>query len=473
MKRGSITVFLALLLTVCITLSMVALEAARIHGLQTRLEEATASALDSVFAGYDSELLKEFDLFLLNTKEVSLADELQWYAAQELSPTLWQLLPSGNLFRQSVQEVEIWDITYADGRGGEVLIQNVLDYMKYRTVGIGLEAFMSQLKLLEDGEDAQQSLEQEQEASEQTSQKSLTEDISDEDREKYEEIMEESWLEKINKIRKDGWLEFVLPIDSAVSDTSISGKSLPSSRYTLASLFYRMSFGSISDQLLFSEYLLEHCTCFTTATASADLVCELEYILKGKKSDRENLKSTVQSLFLLRESMNLLALARSPSLTAQADTLAALMVGWTGLAPVIKLVQLAICAGWSVAETIVDLRTLLSGGNVPLLKDSSSWNLALEQVTDLVNGNRLLVGKQQDGLSYKDYLRLMLYTVGLQKKAYRTMDVIQLRMQRERADFDLLQCAYAVEVNVSATAAPLFYAVRQKYQLSTAQSRMY
>lgn len=473
MKKGSITVFLALLLTVCITLSLILLEAARVHGLNTRLEEAGVSAMDSVFACYDRKLLEEFDIFLLDTQEISVEEELEWYMNQELSPRRWNLLPSGNLFRQQVRDVELEEIVYADARGGEVFIQNILDYMKYRSAGLGLEVFGRQLGLLEKGDQAERDIQKELEKTQQESDKSFSETITEEEQKKYEELMKESWMEKLDKIRREGWLEFILPIDSAASSASVARRALPSDYLEAARWIYPAGYGGISDQLMFSEYLLEHCTCFTTAVSRSALVYELEYILKGKNNDRENLKKTIQSLILLREGMNLLTLIRSPSLTMEADKMAVVMVGWTGLAPVIKVVQLAICLGWSFAETIVDVRTLLAGGNIPLLKDTSGWNLSLEQVAELAGGNRLLVGKQQKGLKYEDYLRLLLYTVSIQTKAYRTMDIIQLRMEGYKEDFDILECAYGLQVRVQTAASPLFYPVKQGYLLSTRQSRMY
>lgn len=42
---------------------------------------------------------------------------------------------------------------------------------------------------------------------------------------------------------------------------------------------------------------------------------ELEYILNGKTSDKENLKSTVNSLLLMREGLNLFSAWKDPVLS--------------------------------------------------------------------------------------------------------------------------------------------------------------
>ena len=45
-----------------------------------------------------------------------------------------------------------------------------------------------------------------------------------------------------------------------------------------------------------------------------------------------------------------------------------------GLAP---LMEGAILLAWAYAESIYDVKSLLSGGRIPLLKDSGSWHYSL------------------------------------------------------------------------------------------------
>lgn len=63
-------------------------------------------------------------------------------------------------------------------------------------------------------------------------------------------------------------------------------------------------------------------------------------------------------------------------------------------------------AGWSFAEAIVDVRTLLSGGNIPIIKSSESWTLEFSQIADFLDGDLFLTAKENNGLSYDEYLRL-------------------------------------------------------------------
>ena len=94
------------------------------------------------------------------------------------------------------------------------------------------------------------------------------------------------------------------------------------------------------------------------------------------------IKSTVNSLLLMREGLNLFSAWKDPVLSSQAETAATTLVGWTGVYPAIKLTQFTMTAGWSFAEAIVDVRTLLSGGNIPIIKNSEvgHWSFHRSQI---------------------------------------------------------------------------------------------
>ena len=68
---------------------------------------------------------------------------------------------------------------------------------------------------------------------------------------------------------------------------------------------------------------------------------ELEYIIGGQKSDRENLKKTVNRILLIREGMNYATLAKSAKMRGEAMALAAAITGGSSTAGICR----------SIAET--------------------------------------------------------------------------------------------------------------------------
>ena len=475
-KRASITVFLSLLLVLFIGFIMAMTEHARIGGLKQRLTSALDSAMDSLFSMYDRELLDEFDLLLLN--ENGLSDNkdpeevLTEYLTKNINSKQDHLLLSGNLYRATDCSTEVENTVSIVENEGELFARSVLEFMKYRTLGIAIDKVQEQLDDLKTGENAKKQAEDEKKQDKENFDKAFSEKTK-EDQEQYEKELGDSWLDKVEKLKEDGWLSFVLPFDQVASAYEITAGDLPSKWRTVNFTWYHSAIGEIEENFLFTEYLLEHCRCFTSPAKTKQMAYELEYILNGKTTDKENLKATVNSLLLLREGMNLFSAMKDQVLSGQAEAAATALVGWTGVYPAIKLTQFAMLTGWSFAESIVDVRTLLSGGQIPIIKNAQSWSLSLSQIADFLDGDLLLTAKEQDGLTYNDYLRLLLYAQGRSDRRYRTMDVIQLRIREKNPDFSMVDCIGAVEVSAKMKISPIFYNFGSNYELSCGQSRMY
>ena len=157
-KRASITVFLSLLLVLFIGFIMAMTEHARIGGLKQRLTSALDSAMDSLFSMYDRELLDEFDLLILN--ENGLSDNkdpeevLTEYLTKNINSKQDHLLLSGNLYRATDCSTEVENTVSIVENEGELFARSVLEFMKYRTLGIAIDKVQEQLDDLKTGENA-------------------------------------------------------------------------------------------------------------------------------------------------------------------------------------------------------------------------------------------------------------------------------------------------------------------------------
>ena len=65
--KGSITVFLSLILTPVLAVIICMTESAAYSAARMKCEVATDMALESVFAEYNRELLKRYDLYFIDT----------------------------------------------------------------------------------------------------------------------------------------------------------------------------------------------------------------------------------------------------------------------------------------------------------------------------------------------------------------------------------------------------------------------
>lgn len=213
----------------------------------------------------------------------------------------------------------------------------------------------------------------------------------------------------------------------------------------------------LTEQLLINEYLLGRFGNLREPAEDQVLCYELEYILKGKETDKKNLEAVAEELLLLRSGMNLIYLLGNAEKRAEAESLAILLTGFTGMYGVIKVTELLILTVWAQAEGIADVRTLFAGNRVPLMKDELSWKLSLEGLIRLNPSELPSYTQEENGLTYQDYLRLLLVKENRAKRNGRTMDVIQGVIRKKYdAGFSLEECVTELVIRTEFKAEPVF-----------------
>ena len=124
----------------------------------------------------------------------------------------------------------------------------------------------------------------------------------------------------------------------------------------------------------------------------------------------------------MREGLNFLYLQQDGAKQAQALSAAAAIAGASVNPAVIHAVKEGILAAWAYMESICDVRALLSGGKIPLIKDAACWQ------TQLMNLENALAGEykgETNGMSYENYLDALLYLKTAKHAAYRCMDLME------------------------------------------------
>ena len=212
------------------------------------------------------------------------------------------------------------------------------------------------------------------------------------------------------------------------------------------------------ERFLFGEYILTHFSDATDKLPETALDYEAEYILAGKKSDRDNLGAAVADIVALRTGCNLISLLKDSQKKAETYSLATSLVGFTGMPVVIKVMQLLVMAAWSLAESIADAKTLLEGGKVETIKDGDDWAVSIWALKEF-GKEKLGIKGREKGLSYEDYLRLLLLVQGEVQQRFRTMDMLQADIcKRENEDFRVAECVTGLKLNASFEAPMLFLA---------------
>ena len=198
---------------------------------------------------------------------------------------------------------------------------------------------------------------------------------------------------------------------------------------------------NILTDIIFDEYLLEKLPDYTDGGGGDSLNYAVEYVLAGKESDIQNLEYVVNRLLVIREALNFIYLQKDIQKQEEAYTLAAALVGVTGIPPLIEAAKTGILMAWAFQESTNDVSALLEGKKVPLMKSAATWNQESDQ-----------------GISYQDYLRLLLLTQKREKKTMRTLDLIEnrIRIMKDCPNFRIDNCTETMRFHLKFSAPRIF-----------------
>ena len=469
MKRGSITVFLALILSASLVFMLVVTESSRYAGLRLISRQAGGAAADSVLASFDRTLLEDYGLLFYDGGrgaesircEVIENDFLHYYYENANKS---KLLTGGSFFRIGRADVRLSEIITAVDYNGEIFVRSALDFFKYDAIEELVERIRKALDMVDKGAEVLEAAENgnEEDLLEQLKPMTPAEGTGAEgeegfDQERLEEEIEESAIGAAQKVRAKGWLWLALPGEKTVSGKQLATAGLPSQTQRDTRRLSNKSslFNSTTDCVMFNEYLLSLFPCFLSEEPETGLHYQIEYLITGKQGDDKALRSVLDRLLLMRQGMNMMNLLTDSSKRATVEQITMVLVGWTGIAPLIAAVEVALIGAWAFAESIMDMRILLSGGRVPVVKTAGDWSLSLSNVKDFLLGAAFPPSEHPNGLSYEDYLRLLLYLTDSHDLAYRAMDLIQTAKRETDPSFTMSSQIYAMEFKTTVSATEL------------------
>ena len=134
-------------------------------------------------------------------------------------------------------------------------------------------------------------------------------------------------------------------------------------------------------------------------------------------------------LLLIREGINASCLMADAGKRAQIQALALAIASGFLIPPAAVAIEAALILCWSFAESILDLRELFHGGRVPLTKTAATWQLSLENLPNLLEGLDSQRRDAKGGMSYEDYLQVLLLSKSKAVKLTRGMDMIEVEIR--------------------------------------------
>lgn len=479
-RKGAITVFLSLICVLFLSLLCTAVESARVQGCRAKAAAALDMGMFSVLGAFERELLDEYDVFFLDGAEGSgsystdaLSATLENYMSYNADPNRDRLFDGFDPFGIQMTEARITGIGLATDDRGEALYQQAVGFMRENLATEAVSAWLERKKEGEELEKAGEIYKQRDsditkelaELGEQ--QKQLEQKDAADGQETKPPAVPESRnpLTIIKKLKNEGILGVVLRDKGAVSQ-----KSLPDDRPSKRSLRkgnlpVEKKYGGILDDMIFQEYLFERFTLFTDPKEEQVLDYGLEYILCGKSSDEKNLSSVALKLLLLREGANFVYLTGDAASKSAAQAMATALVGWIPLPGLVTATAYALLLAWAYGESLIDVRELMAGGRVPVLKDASTWKLNLASLADIVYILNGVDGSSTEGLTYAAYLQI-LFTLGNHSSyAIRALDLIEghMRSRAATAAFRADNAIFKIQAQADFVVPPLFLKVSSAF----------
>lgn len=500
-KRGSITVYLCLMLLVMISVLGASFVSVRVAAGRMQCANASDQAMFSMFAQYDRDLFDRFDVFFIDGScggsglhADKLRERYRKAADYILHPNQGMAAFLGNnLLRLQTEDCSICGYTLATDVNGSVFASQAVDFMK-ETLGIqgvslllmrtqdqaaktsgqeaagasvkeaGADTDYAEVKAISDEAKEKDRLEKEREAEETGSPPSATEAeiAADNAEKKYVNP-----LPDIAELRRRTILSLVVSDMSSLSDRSVDSGELLSGREKesgVGVIDVPPGIGGFYERLLFDEYIMQHFGNYTDPEKAGPLLYSTEYILHGKKDDRANLEAQVIRLLAVREAVNLVALYTDPTLRSELSAVSAGIAAMLFIPEASDVIQAILAVGWAFCESIVDVTALLRGMGNAICKDSSTWQVPVESIAALLSGGaQSLVRNVPGGITYEDYLRVDMLLKGGDDLIVRTMDMAEGVIRAGgRSAFRLDCCVESLSVEMKVRSEDLILLVAEK-----------
>ena len=482
-REAQITVFLSLLLLLMTAAVLSLLESARVQACRARGIRAAHLGMFSLFGEYDRDMLEMYDIFLLDggfgegslREEVLLEHLYREVQTNSRADGLGSALTgAADYSGLSLQGVDIEVLELVTDNGCQGFLSQACDYAAGSLLPAALEYggdCAEALVLGEETLDSSGDLGENLEELREQAREEAEEDARDQGISVPSDIVEglefENPIQVLRRYISMGILglaadEDVLSDARMDSGTPFSRRNAQTGRNT-----GEAGGVGIADSLLFHEYILDKFPCFSAELPEdfPALRYQCEYLFGGEEEDRENLKAYLNRLLLVRLGFNTVYLAGSSARQAELEALASAMTGAVGLPMLSGLVKAALEILWAYEESLVDIRTLCTGGEVPLMKDDSSFACSIQQIFSFAPEPQ----KEAEGLDYREYMRLLLNTLPMEEKAARALDMAEhtIRVLRDRGSFQVDSGIFRMEVYAAFRGEGIFSGRAGGYTWST------
>lgn len=420
MKKGYVTVFFSIAIYLCLSLFIGLMYGARESAIRARAKEAAEVSLRSVFGEYQKELWQEYNLIFVDatygyeTDSFILPEEhYVGYLNENFDEGGVPFLGGRDLLKLEAYYAETDEIRLATDNDGAAIRAQAVNFMKHKYAVGYIESLYESTATYEATFDV---VSDREEIAEEVLESPVFEEWQDAYGSMLTEEKEVSLLSTLRLVCKDV---------NNISGTSIDGTRLVSGRALNKGNSKNDKEFDLADNLFFKEYLINYTNNYLNDEKDTVLSYETEYLIAGKKTDSHNLEAVVNRLLLTREAMNMASLYKDEERIDAVRSFAEVATAAVLQPELAPALEAAIVSIWSFAESVKDVKPLLNGGKVPLIKTHDEWRTTLRDI--------FKIGKEEEydsGLAYKDYLRIFIDLTDSKTLTKRFCDICELNVRK-------------------------------------------
>lgn len=424
---GVISIFGAISFVLILSLLMALLENTRILGMHGLVEKRCDIVTDEVFSNYQLELYKDYGILAIDSMYSQYGEDEQLGIKKRLEECCNKKndsILSGMDYYDTHAEVGDIHCMLLSDQNGKGLMREICQYVT---------CFLPEEEKAIEGE-YEEILDQEEEVDGLDIQDILQDAIDG----LQEEEKSSPKLEKLQE--KMGQPVFSLIFgekrEESLSNGTINEAYWPSHRKLCnGDLSYEMTGSKIGEKAALLLYINQFFASYTDHADRTDLAYEMEYLIAGGKSDKQNLESVAKRMLLIRQGLWFAYLLTDSAEVAKAQTEATAIVAATGMLPL---------------EEVVKMGLLLA----------KAFDYALSDVRSLLNGNKIDAIPKNPGLkiSYTTYLWGFLTITSEKKLLMRMLDLMENRVNAEveYGSFYVDQSVIAIKGNIQFSMHTLF-----------------
>ena len=461
-ENAYLTVWLALCLMLVLSLFLVLIDGARRNGGRLEVECVTDISLQSIMAEYHRELMKQYNIFAIDASygtgtcsKENTESNLKAYLEKNLS--LDDILLSQFFYRDflglKLKKAELPKVSILTDDKGAVFREKAAEAFG-DDVGLGLLKDIQEWMQVIEVNGLDNSDIEEEKHNLDTEVESYNGIYIEEEEDEWFPFYVDNPTAALEEKRSLGILKLVMGDEGQLSQKVLTLDHLIMNRIQQGTvnqgnmkLSKQSGLESMAERVLFQEYLLKYMGRYGCEQEEDVLKYQVEYLVSGKGSDVENLRSVAGRICAIREAANALYLLSNNEKRMEVQLIAEVVSALLWVPELAPILEAAILLGWAFAESVYDVKSLLDGGRIPLIKSDEDWHYSLSSALwgDLQEETR-----EGSGMSYADYLRVFMMFTDLETLTGRAMNMVEadIRSTPGNAAFRLDGCLVQVEADI-------------------------